>query len=157
MVTYGDIPLAAIGIVLKAERLPLNVGIGICLGMVPLVAYTYSSKDHQRMEEIIRYSRNVGLLVAAGSIVMYIIRIFIGDAQTIALGIDFLRIRCLATPLMFMSFFPVHLFQAFERGDKALFLGVLLTADVLTVAVSIFVYRNYRRSQNVDGMCGTIL
>lgn len=69
MVTYGDIPLAAIGIVLKAERLPLNVGIGICLGMVPLVAYTYSSKDHQRMEEIIRYSRNVGLLVAAGSIV----------------------------------------------------------------------------------------
>ena len=155
--------MAAIGIVLKAERLPLNVGIGICLGMVPLVAYTYSSKDHQRMEEIIRYSRNVGLLVAAGSIVMYelaamyIIRIFIGDAQTIALGIDFLRIRCLATPLMFMSFFPVHLFQAFERGDKALFLGVLLTADVLTVAVSIFVYRNYRRSQNVDGMCGTIL
>lgn len=72
----------------------MNVGIGICLGMVPLVAYTYSSKDHQRMEEIIRYSRNV---------------------------------------------------------------GVLLTADVLTVAVSIFVYRNYRRSQNVDGMCGTIL
>jgi len=33
---HGDIQLAAIGIVLKAERLPLNVGIGICLGMTPL-------------------------------------------------------------------------------------------------------------------------
>ena len=31
--------LAALGIVLKAERLPLNIGIGICLGMTPLVAY----------------------------------------------------------------------------------------------------------------------
>ncbi|MBQ3456531.1 MAG: polysaccharide biosynthesis C-terminal domain-containing protein, partial [Synergistaceae bacterium] len=27
---YGDIPLAAVGIVLKAERLPLNIGIGLC-------------------------------------------------------------------------------------------------------------------------------
>ncbi len=33
---YGDIPLAAVGIVLKAERLPLNVGIGLCQGMMPL-------------------------------------------------------------------------------------------------------------------------
>ena len=39
MASYGDIAIAAIGIVLKAERLPLNVGIGICQGMMPLVAY----------------------------------------------------------------------------------------------------------------------
>lgn len=34
---HGDIELAAIGIVLKVERLPLNIGVGICLGMTPLV------------------------------------------------------------------------------------------------------------------------
>ena len=39
MVSYHDLALAAIGIVLKVERLPLNVGIGICQGMLPLVAY----------------------------------------------------------------------------------------------------------------------
>ena len=31
MVSYSEVALAAIGIVLKVERLPLNVGIGICL------------------------------------------------------------------------------------------------------------------------------
>ncbi len=28
---YGDIPLAAVGIVLKLERIPLNTGLGIYL------------------------------------------------------------------------------------------------------------------------------
>ena len=37
--SYGDIPLAAVGIVLKAERLPLNIGIGLCQGMMPLAGY----------------------------------------------------------------------------------------------------------------------
>ena len=34
MASHSDIALAAIGIVLKVERLPLNVGIGLCLGMM---------------------------------------------------------------------------------------------------------------------------
>ena len=50
MVAYSDAALAAIGIVLKVERLPLNTGIGICQGMVPLVAYNCASGDprHRR-------------------------------------------------------------------------------------------------------------
>ena len=46
MVSYHDLALAAIGIVLKVERFPLNVGIGICQGMLPLVAYNYASGNH---------------------------------------------------------------------------------------------------------------
>ncbi|MCH5320602.1 MAG: MATE family efflux transporter [Eubacterium sp.] len=176
MVAYGDISLAAIGIVLKAERLPLNVGIGICQGMMPIVAYNYSSKNYKRMNDTVKYSRNVGLITAAISIVFYeilaryIIRLFIADAQTILLGTDFLRIRILATPLMFLSFFTVHIFQAFGKGNKALFLGIMrwavfnipmlfilngiigmygivwsqITADILTVALSVYVYRKYK-------------
>lgn len=173
MVAYGDISLAAIGIVLKAERLPLNIGIGICQGMLPIVAYNYSSGNHKRMHDTIRYSAITGLITAAASIFMYelsatnILKLFINDPQTVALGTDFLRIRCLATPFMFISFFTVHLFQAFGQGDKALFLGVMrwcafnipmlfllnaffgmygivwsqITADVLTVALSLWVYK----------------
>ena len=46
---HGDINLAAIGIDLKVERLPLNISIGICLGMVPLVAYNFAAENQQRM------------------------------------------------------------------------------------------------------------
>ena len=159
---YGDIALAAVGIVLKVERLPLNVGIGICQGMMPLVAYNYSSGDHKRMFRVIRFSLITGLIVGALSVAMYevfaggIIRLFIADPETVRLGTDFLRIRCLATPLMFMSFFTVYTFQGFGRGGLNHFISMYgivwsqVTADILTVTLSAFVYFSFRRKL-VDG------
>ena len=178
MVSYHDLALAAIGIVLKVERLPLNVGIGICQGMLPLVAYNYASGNYRRMHDTVRLALRLGLFVAGASILMYelfagfLIRFFIDEPQTVGLAVQFLRVRVLATPLMFLSFFTVYLFQAFGRGEKALFLGVTrwlvfnipmlfllnhligmygivwsqVTADTLTVLLSFFVYRRYRPS-----------
>lgn len=176
MVSYDDLALAAVGIVLKVERFPLNVGIGICQGMMPLVAYNYSAGNKQRMEDTIRLARRLGLTIAAISILLYEVfavqfsHLFIADTQTVELASQFLRIRVLATPLMFLSFFTVYLFQAFGKGQISLFLGVTrwlvfnipmlfilnaifgmfgivwsqATADILTVALSLYVYRTYR-------------
>ena len=176
MVSYNDLALAAVGIVLKVERFPLNVGIGICQGMMPLVAYNYSAGNERRMEDTIRLARRLGLIVAVVSIALYELfavqfaHLFISDTQTVALASEFLRIRVLATPLMFLSFFTVYVFQAFGRGRISLFLGVTrwlvfnipmlfllnavigmygivwsqVTADTLTVILSFYVYRKYR-------------
>ena len=130
MAGYSDIALAAVGIVLKAERLPLNVGIGICQGMVPIVAYNYASKNFKRMKQLARFSLLCGIGCALASIALYevfapyIMHFFIDDAQTILLGTGFLRIRCLATIFMFACFYHVHLFNSYGRGGEALFLGV---------------------------------
>ena len=176
MVAYDDLALAAVGIVLKVERFPLNVGIGICQGMMPLVAYNFSAGNKKRMEDAIHLARRLGLIIAGISIVLYELfavqfaHLFISDAQTVALAAQFLRIRVLATPLMFLSFFTVHTFQAFGKGWIALFLGVTrwlvfnipmlfvlnalvgmfgivwsqVVADSLTVLLSFYVYRKYR-------------
>lgn len=131
MVSYNDVALAAIGIVLKVERLPLNTGIGICQGMVPLVAYNCGAGNHKRMHQVIRLSLATGLVVAAVSILLYqlfapwIVGAFISDAPTVALATTFLRVRILATPLMFLCFFTVYMFQGFGNGRVALFLGVM--------------------------------
>ena len=176
MVSYHDLARAAIGIVLKVERFPLNVGIGICQGMLPLVAYNYAAGNKKRMEDTIRLARGLGLGIAAVSILLYELfavqftRLFIPDAQTVELASQFLRIRVLATPLMFLSFFTVYLFQAFGRGRISLFLGMTrwlvfnipmlfllnavfgmfglvwsqVTADIFTVLLSFYVYFKYR-------------
>ena len=179
MVSYNEVALAAIGIVLKVERLPLNVGIGICQGMVPLVAYNCAAGNRQRMDRVIHLSLATGLAVAAGSILLYqlftpwIVRAFISDSATVALAETFLRIRILATPLMFLSFFTVYIFQGFGNGRISLFLGVMrwavfnipmlyllnhlvgmygivwsqIAADILTVSLSAWVYAT-RRPRN---------
>ena len=126
---YGDIPLAAVGIVLKAERLPLNVGIGLCQGMMPLAGYNYSAGNFKRMREVVNFSRLAGLVIGFASVALYeifaadIMRIFIDDARTVELGTNFLRARTLATPFMFMCFHLVNFFQAVGMGGRALALG----------------------------------
>jgi Na+-driven multidrug efflux pump len=177
--TYGDTHLAAIGIVLKAERLPLNIGIGICLGMVPLVAYSYSSGNRERMDAVFRFGRAMGLIVGVVSVILYftfapvIMQSFIGDAETVRLGTQFLRARCIATPLMFLCFSMVHFTQAIGMGKESFRLAVIrqvvfnipllfimnrtfgmmgivwtqVTADFFTVIVSYIIYAGIRRRE----------
>ncbi len=128
---HGDIELAAIGIVLKVERLPLNIGIGICLGMTPLAAYNYASKNHKRMKDFFRTARSAGLIVSVICVVFYricapyIISAFISDADTVRFGTQFLQSRCFATPFMFLSFHMVHFMQAVDRGKVSFQLAVI--------------------------------
>lgn len=177
MSAYGNEALAAVGIVLKAERLPLNIGVGICQGMVPIVAYNCASHDYERMNAISKYSLKCGIVCAIVSIILYeifapyIMRFFISDVATVTLGTGFIRRRCLATVFMFMSFYHVHLFNSYGRGQEALFLGVMrwavfnipmlfilnsvigmyglvwsqLVADILTVILSFATHRRYKK------------
>ncbi|MBR4758845.1 MAG: MATE family efflux transporter [Lachnospiraceae bacterium] len=128
--SYGDKQLAAIGIVLKVERLPLNIGVGICMGMVPLLAYSYSAKNRERMDAIFRFGRGVGLVIGFISVILYyifapvIMRFFIEDVETVTYGTQFLQARCFATPLMFLCFSMVHFTQAIGRGRESFLLPV---------------------------------
>lgn len=129
--SYGDFQLAAMGIVLKVERLPLNIGIGICLGMVPLAAYNYASKNYTRMRSFFSAARLAGLCVAAASVLLYytsapwLIRAFIREPATAGYGIQFLQARCFATPFMFLSFHMVHFMQAVDRGKVSFCLALI--------------------------------
>ncbi|MBQ7486742.1 MAG: cation transporter [Clostridia bacterium] len=129
--SYGDIELAAIGIVQKVERFPLNIGIGICLGMIPLIAYNYGAGNLKRMDAFFVAARVAGLAVAAVSVALYyvfaplLIGAFIRDAETVRLGTQFLRARCFATPFMFLSFNMVNFMQAVNRGKVSFWLAVI--------------------------------
>ena len=126
---YGDIPVAAIGIVKKIVMLPMNVGKGLCQGMMPLVAYNYASKDYKRMHSAAKCSRICGMTFAGICIVTYeifaesIVGLFIKDAQTLNMGINFLRICCIATPLMICNVQMSYTFQAMGKGPQSLLLS----------------------------------
>ena len=128
---HGDIELAAMGIILKVERLPLNICVGICLAMMPLVAYNFASGDRQRMLAFFRISRRAGLAVAAVCIAFYwplapqIMHAFIHDDQTVALGTVYLRARCFAPIMMFLCFHMVHYMQALGKGGVSLALAAI--------------------------------
>ncbi len=126
---YGDIELAALGIVKKIDMLPLNVGMGLCQGMLPLVAYNYGSGNRERMKKVISTCRVAGIVFAVACVLCFeifseqIVFFFIEDAKTVALGTVFLRICCLATPLMFCNLLATFSLQAMGKGPESLLLS----------------------------------
>ena len=128
---YGDVPVAAIGIVKKIDMLPMNVGMGLCQGMMPLVAYNYASGDYKRMKAFTDAARTAGIIFAGICIVVFeifagpLVRVFIDEAATVDMGEKFLRIMCLAVPLMIINFQMSFTFQAMGMGKQSLILSSL--------------------------------
>lgn len=131
VVAYGDVPLAAMGIVLKLERIPIQIGLGVCLGMVPLVGYNFGCGNAERM----RAFSSLGRLAILGFSVLCavvfrcfaekLVGLFIADAETIRLGATFLRGRCFSLPFMMIGYHVVNYMNAVGRGKVSLLLALL--------------------------------
>ena len=134
MAAHGDLELAAIGIVMKAERLPNAVNVGICQGMLPLVAYNYASGNWERMNRTIRTARQWGLAVGALSFALFeifarqIVHVFlstsVGNVENSAAAIGFaavfLRLRCTASIPQFLNYSTSFCLQAVGDGRDTL-------------------------------------
>ena len=136
-VSYGDISLAAMGIVLKLERIPINIGLGICLGMVPLIAYNYGAGNYRRMKEFLSLARVAILCFSCLCVLMFflfsgsIIRIFIADEETVRQGTTFFRHIALLIPVM--------LLMNFFWGLTGL-IWSQLAADFLNVGIAMYLF-----------------
>ena len=131
---HNDLVLAGMGIVMKVERVPNAVNIGICQGMLPIVAFNYSSGDHARMRAVIRTARLSGLAVSATCLLLFqlfagqVARVFLstsaGDAAsaltTVGYAALFLRIRSVASPVQFINYHTSYCMQAMGNGRGTL-------------------------------------
>ena len=179
---YGDVPVAAVGIAKKIDMLPMNVGMGLCQGMMPLVAYNFSARNYKRMKDFTSTARLWGIGFAIICIIIFeifaepIVKVFIDEPKTVAMTTDFLRIMCLAVPLMITNFQMSFTFQAMGMGKQSLFLSALrqglinipllflmnrlfglygiiwtqLVSDALTTAISLAVYSHTYKKLNAD-------
>ncbi len=123
---YSDTAVAANGIFKKLEMFPLNVSVGLCQGLIPLVAYNYAAGNHKRMTEAIRCARNAGLVFNLICLVIFelfanrIAGLFIDEAETVRLAANFVRIGFLVTPVLFYNKKICYTFQAMGDGGKSL-------------------------------------
>ena len=140
--SYGDTALAAMGIVLKLERIPIQVGLGVCLGMVPLVAYNYGAGNRIRMRQFVSLSRVVILGFACSCAILFwifaqpLVSAFIADGETVRQGVLFLRGRCLSLPFMMIGYHIVNYMNAVDKG-KVSFLLALIRHIVLIIPIMI--------------------
>ncbi len=134
MATYGAEAVAALGIVLKVERLPNAVCLGLCQGMMPIIAYNFTSGNRKRMNEVIKTATLWGLIFCMFSVALFetfanqLTGIFCntkastahGAVETLAYAAFFLRVRCLGGPLQFMNYRSSFCMQAMGNGRDTL-------------------------------------
>ena len=131
VVDYGNIELASMGIVLKLERIPIQVGLGICLGMVPLVGYNFGAGNKKRMKEIVSLARIWILAFSIICTVLFfffakdIVGIFIDDEPTVLQGAEFLKGRCFALPFMMIGYLVVNYMNAINNGKTSFILAIV--------------------------------
>ena len=122
---YGDIPVAAYGIVKRIDQFPLNVSMGLCQGFMPLVGYSYAAGNYQRMRKVSYFSWKTALVMSACFILCFavfapqLLNLFIPETQTSTLGARFLRIACLAVPLTAVNFLISYTLQAMGKGVQS--------------------------------------
>ena len=129
---YGNnVPGAAVNVAKKIDMLPMNVGFGICQGMMPLVAYNFASGDHKRMRDFSRVTRIASMTFAGICIVVfeifayYIAWAIMPKPEVVAMADDFLRILCLSVPFMLFNLQISFTFQAMGMGKQSLILSSL--------------------------------
>ncbi len=131
MAMHGDLQLAAIGIVMRIDRLPNAINIGICQGSLPLVAYNYTSGNHERMNEVIRTSRRYGIIVSLASFALFQLApgILTGAFMsreaasdpamaeaTLAYAVRFLRLRSISSIFPMLNYNTSYNLQAVGDG-----------------------------------------
>lgn len=122
---YGDIPVAAYGVVKRIDQFPLNVSMGLCQGFMPLVGYNYAAKNYERMRRVSMFSWKTAVILSACFVAYFaafapqLLHLFIPEAQTSSLGAQFLRVACLAVPLTSANFLISYTLQAMGKGVQS--------------------------------------
>jgi putative MATE family efflux protein len=130
MAPYGDVNVAAFGVVQKIGTITIQITIGITQGIMPLIGYNYGAGNLSRTREITRDSFILLLVYCAVCLTLIelfpgsLIRAFIPDAETIAIGVQFLRRWILCELGTCVVLLLNSMFQAMGQWKQSMFLSI---------------------------------
>lgn len=131
LVGYGNDPVAAIGIVFKANMFITFLQMGIANGVQLLLGYNYGAGNMKRFRGVESYTKKCCLVAGIAATALYflfreqIIRLFISDKEVISYGIDMLVAYMLSGPVIGFLFVNMNCMQSVGRALPATILSVL--------------------------------
>lgn len=131
LVVYGNDPVAAIGIVFKANMFITFLQMGLANGVQPLLGYNYGSGDMARFQGVERYTKKCCLVAGVIATVLYfvlrepIIQLFISDEGVVSYGVEMLVAYMLSGPVIGILFVNMNCMQSVGHAFPATVLSVL--------------------------------
>ncbi|OAO89073.1 hypothetical protein AXX17_ATUG04690 [Arabidopsis thaliana] len=138
LVEYGDQAVAAYGISSRLLQFPEFILMGLCEGVVPLIAFTFTA-NKLRMKETIGFTLKtiVALAVVFGILVYLIsdnlIGLFTNDPQLIQMGSYILHVIFLSLFITGMTTLFTGIFQATGQGTAAFVMAIIQGVTLIPV------------------------
>lgn len=134
---YGNAPVAAIGIVFKANMFLTFLQMGLANGVQPLLGYNYGAGNRERFIGIEKFTKKCCLIVGILSTVFYfvcrepLIGLFINDEEVIRYGVAMLIAYMISAPVIGILFVNMNCMQSVGRAMPATVLSVLRQGALL--------------------------
>lgn len=131
LVEYGNNPVAAIGIVFKANMFITFLQMGIANGIQPLLGYNYGSGNMERFRGVESFTKKCCIIAGIIATVLFfifrepIISLFISDSDVIAYGVKMLTAYMLSGPVIGILFVNMNCMQSVGHAFPATVLSVL--------------------------------
>lgn len=131
LVEYGNDPVAAIGIVFKANMFITFLQMGIANGIQPLLGYNYGSGNMERFRGIESYTKKCCVIAGIAATILFfvfrepIIRLFISDKDVIGYGVKMLVAYMLSGSVIGILFVNMNCMQSVGHAFPATVLSVL--------------------------------
>lgn len=137
MSAFGDVSIAAFGIVQKFGTVAIQVTVGLTQGIMPLLGYHYGAGNMSKVKEINKWS--FGLLGVYALLCVVIVEvftqplvmIFMKEPETVATAVSFARVWILCAPGMCFTNLFCSIFQAMGKGFESLMLSVVRQGALL--------------------------
>lgn len=130
LISYGDTPVAAMGVALKANMLVVLLQIGLCVGIQPLIGYNYGARNKKRLLQVFRFTGfatvATGTLLTALMVAARepVIRAFINDDEVIAYGIQMVIALQVSGPVLGILFLCINTIQGMGKAIPSLVLTI---------------------------------
>jgi len=138
---YGNDALAAMGVAVRIAQVPEFLVMGVTLGVLPLLAYSYGKGDRARLMSALRVSAiTVGSVTGIAAVTVFVFRdqvfsAFVADTSVLAIGVTILTAQLVAMIANGFAGLLTSLFQATGRATAAITMsmaqGILFIPIVL--------------------------
>ncbi len=131
LVAFSPTAVAVAGICSRIQNLSLIGVHGICLGMIPIVAYNYGAKNGQRIFRTLRWALVDTIMIfsvlflALELLPKQILLLFNASEQMFLIGIPAIRILSLSYFISVSGVLVSHFFQALGRAVSSMILTLV--------------------------------
>ena len=131
MADFGTSAVAGLGIAKKSTTLAFNINMGLTQGVLPLVGYTYASKNYDRMKKTIMFTLCLSVSFSLLCTFVYrtfpkqIMSFFINEPETVSEGVKMLPTLAIAVCFCALTYLINTVFQAAGKKLYSLITSIL--------------------------------